>query len=448
MKRCTAIQVAAVALFLTVRQAGVICAQEGGSHEESTLDEDKDEIAVEEGKPLSDYLPFDVHGFWELRGGLRTREDPRQSKDATLGETRLQLELSKALDWSQLRLKSDFLYDAILEEALVDLREANALFTPLDFMDVKVGRQVLTWGTGDYIFINDLFPKDWESFLIGRDDEYLKAPSDAIKTSLYMDLFNLDLVYTPRFNPDRFVDGERLSYFNPQLGRLAGEDVRVRTRDRNEWFHDSETALRLSRYVGGYDLALYGYRGFWKSPLGFDPGRGKATFPRLSAYGASARGRLLGGIGNIEVGYYDSRDDRGGRDPFVPNSQVRFLAGYEQEVATDFIVGAQYYVEHMLDYGAYRRSLPSGSHAADENQHLLTLRLTRLAMHQNLKLSLFTFYSPSDQDAYLRPNVHYRVSDHWSVEGGANIFFGRERHTFFGQFEDNSSVYFGMRYSF
>ena len=148
------------------------------------------------------------------------------------------------------------------------------------------------------------------------------------------------------------------------------------------------------------------------------------------------------------MGYYDSRDDRSGKDPFIPNSQFRFLAGYEQELAKDFTVGVQYYLELMSDYGAYKRTLPPGSQAADEYRHVITLRLTKLLMYQNLRLSLFTFYSPSDQDAYMRPNIHYRITDHWSAEVGANIFFGEENHTFFGQFKDNTNVYLGIRWSF
>lgn len=334
------------------------------------------------------------------------------------------------------------------EEAKVDLREANAAFTPFNFMDLKVGRQILTWGTGDYIFINDLFPKDFNSFFLGRDDEYLKAPSDALKTSFYTKVVNLDFVYTPGFDPDRFINGERLSYFNPQLGRLAGEDAIIEPQKRKEWFEDSEIALRLYRDIKGYGLALYGYHGFWKSPLGFDPQAGQATFPHLSVYGASIRGKIWKGIGNVEMGYYDSRDDRGGKDPFVPNSQFRFLTGYEQELAKDFTAGVQYYLEQTIDYGAYKNTLPQGFQAVDEYRHVITLRLTKLLMYQNLKLSLFTFYSPSDQDAYVRPNIYYKITDRWSTEVGANIFMGRKDHTFFGQFSNNTNIYSAVRVSF
>lgn len=355
------------------------------------------------------------------------------------------------------RVTSDLLYDPVLDrhsvrleegQGFVDLREANLTVTPASFMDVKGGRQILTWGTGDLVFINDLFPKDWNSFFIGRDEEYLKAPSDAAKVSFFSSLANLDLVYTPRFDADRFIDGRRISYYNSTLGRLAGREAIVRVDKPNDWFEDDEVALRLYRNVRGYELAVYGYNGFWKSPAGQDPMTGKATFPDLSVYGASIRGSIGKGIGNIEFAFYDSQDDRKGDDPFIRNGELRFLVGYEQEVARDLTMGIQYYLEYMMDHSDYRRTLPPGSPRADEARHLLTLRLLKLFMNQNLKLSLFTFYSPSDSDAYLRPNIHYKIDDHWSAEIGGNVFIGKDDHTFFGQFKENTNVYGGVRYSF
>jgi len=319
------------------------------------------------------------------------------------------------------------------------------------FMDVKVGRQVLTWGTGDLLFINDLFPKDWRAFFIGRDVEYLKAPSDALKVSLFTKPANLDVVFTPRFDADRFIRGERLSYWNGMLSRQAGRDAIVRTDQPNECLRDHEWAARLSRNVAGYELAAYGYWGYWKSPGGLDPVSGRATFPRLSVYGASARGQLGRGIANIEAGYYDSRQDRRGDDPFVNNGQLRLLCGYEQDlpqIAKDLTLGVQYYVEWMMDHDDYVAALPPPMRRADEDRHVLTFRLTKLMMSQNLKLSLFAYYSPTDSDAYLRPNVSYKIDDHWTVEVGGNVFFGQRDHTFFGQFEKNTNVYAAARYGF
>ncbi|MEA3364888.1 MAG: hypothetical protein U9Q79_04530, partial [Candidatus Hydrogenedentes bacterium] len=298
-----------------------------------------------------------LHGFWDARAGLRTQDDPAQSKDGSLGELRLQLETEKIWDEAVLKYRGDFIGDGVLEEGDFDLRELSLTLSPASFLDVRVGRQVLTWGTGDLLFLNDLFPKDWQSFFIGRDVEYLKAPSDAIRTTWFTDWVNIDFVYTPQFDHDRFITGERISFYNPLFGRPVGSDEEVNYNAPSTWFEDDEFALRLYRMVGSTEVALYAYSGYWKSPAGqrFPPVQ--ATFPKLSVYGASVRGNFLNGIGNIELAYYDSRQDAGGDNPFVNNSEFRLLLGCERELAKEFTGAVQYYLEHIMDYGAYRNSL-------------------------------------------------------------------------------------------
>jgi hypothetical protein len=377
-------------------------------------------------KTFLDKLETEYHGFYEVRSGYRLQNDPHE-KDMSIMEARYQFDLFSMRDWGDIKVKGDFSGDGVEEKGVFDLREANLFARPTDTMDVKLGRQVLTWGTGDMVFINDLFPKDWQSFFIGRDVEYLKAPSDTAKVSLFMDWANLDIAYTPEFDSDRFISGERISYWHPMQGMPVGENNTLSTERRREFFGEDETALRLYRNINNYELALYGYWGFWKSPGGFNQTMTDAIFPELYVYGASARGNVGKGIGNAEIGY---------------------LVGYTQEIGRDFTAGLQYYVEQMLDYGDYKNNQPAGMPKRDEFRHLTTLRLTKLLMNQNLRLSLFTYYSPSDEDVYVRPIANYKASDNLSVEVGSNVFFGDEPYTFFGQFEDNTNAYLAVRYSF
>ena len=414
--------------------------------------------AADDRERSADPATISVAGFWEARAGLRTAEDPLQDS-ASLGETRLQLRLERAVQRSTLKLTTDLLYDGVQDQeadsfdpveegSYLDLREASLAWRFGDQADMKIGRQVLTWGTGDLLFINDLFPKDFVSFFIGRDAAYLKALSDALRLNLFSPQLNLDMVYTPRFDPDRFLNGRRLSFFNPVTGTRAGEDVLVEAAIPDRWLEDDEIALRLYRNAGSWQLAVYGYSGFWKSPAGVEAATGAAGFPALAVYGFSAEGPAGRGVANLEVGYYDSRDDRDGDDPSVRNSEWRLLLGYRRELARDLNLGLQYYLEWMDDHAAYRDSLPAASRVADEHRHVVTTRLTRQALNQNLLLSLFLFYSPSDRDGYLRPLLSYQLDDHWSVQVGANWFFGEDEQTFFAQLEDNSNVYAGVRYGF
>jgi hypothetical protein len=381
----------------------------------------------------------DMHGFADMRYGIRTQSDPNKEQ-TTLEELRLQLSRIWYQDLFTLTARSDFVFDGVANthgridletgEGPIDLRELNVLFTPVRWADVKVGRQILTWGTGDLLFINDLFSKDWKSFFAGRDEEYLKAPSDALFMSFFPSFANIDVAYMPRFDSDRFIDGERFSYWGGT--GLTGTDLQTDKPD--DWFTDDEIAVRISRYMKGWNVAAYGYSGYWKTPLGFDPLSDQNTFPKLIVYGTSVRGALAGGIANLEAGYYDSREDRNGTDPFVPDSQIRLLAGYEHEIIQNLTGSAQYYLENTPD--------------TEHNRHVVTLRLTQMLMNQTLTLGLFTYWSPSDEDGYIRPSAAYKLTDNWLLEARGNFFIGKNNNTFFGQFADNNNIAMAVRYSF
>ncbi len=398
----------------------------------------------------------DLHGFLDLRGGSRLQNDAYE-RDTSLLEARLQLDYLQQLEAATLQLRGDLVADEVTSgenldletgTGFFDLREANLLLSPTYSIDVKIGRQILTWGTGDLLFINDLFPKDWQAFFIGRDVEYLKAPSDAALISYFPEWASIDLALTPRFDSDRYLRGQRLSYWNPQLARIAGRDAQIDADQPDDWGEDFELAARLSKNIEGFELALYAYRGFWKSPVGVNPASGRAAATRLNSYGASLRGSLQGGIANLEIGYYDSRADRNGNDPLQPNSELRYLLGYERELAKELTGSGQFYLEQLLDYSAYLANLPTGQKAREEYRQVLTLRLTKLLRQQTLTLSLFSYWSPTDQDYYLRPNLKYKLTDDWLLTAGGNLFGGRRPHTFFSQLEDNSNLYAGLRYSF
>ena len=98
-----------------------------------------------------------VNGFAEWRVGPRLRDDAARSGDATLDEARLQLESAAAVKNAQFRVKADLVYDGVAEEGNIEAREINASFSPVRSVDLKIGRQTLTWGAGDYLFINDCF---------------------------------------------------------------------------------------------------------------------------------------------------------------------------------------------------------------------------------------------------------------------------------------------------
>lgn len=372
-----------------------------------------------------------LNGFIEVRSGIRLQGDTWQRKN-TIDELRLKAKVSQAFENISFKFNADFIADRVAGqqplnlqqgEGFMDLRELHFSVSPSQNIDLKIGRQILTWGTGDLVFINDLFSKDWRSFFNGRDTQYLKAPSDAIKASIYFDSLNLDTAYIPRYNSDRFIDGQRLSYQDANTQQLQTQ--RPSSRD--------ELSLRAYRTIDGIEAALYYYTGYSKSPAGLNQVNNKAIFPQLAVYGASIRSPFAKGIFNAEIGYHHLSTPTVSQVIYSKTSQWRGLIGYEQELAKELTASFQYYVE-------VKKEKP--------NRHLTTIRLQKQLMQQKLQLAAFNFYSPTDKDGYLRLNASYKYTDNIKIELGGNVFYGHDQQGFFSQFKDNNNVYASFRLSY
>jgi hypothetical protein len=297
-----------------------------------------------------------VEGLWAA--GLDDRNPT--CRDYPAAETRLQLRLESYGDNSEAFAKVDFLQDGLDSTRYSwELREVYLKFRLPGDIDLKIGRQILTWGTGDLIFINDVFAKDYQSFFIGRRDEYLKAPQTAVRAEWYTGLGSFSVVAIPDFEPNILPTGERLSFYSPLTGAIVGQAGYINPVQPGNKFENGEVAFRYARTIGGFNLSGYAYRGFYKDPRGVRmpaPGRPQLFFPRLDVYGASLRGQVAGGIVWLEGGYYDSREDQRGWDYFVENSSAKGMAGFERQVAADFTGNLQCQVETMMSYDNYRRS--------------------------------------------------------------------------------------------
>ena len=395
-----------------------------------------------------DASPLTIAGFVEVAAGRRLQNDPTLSSDTTLADVRVQLQADYALETSQISFRGDVWYDGVTDDVETSVRELawqGGLAMLGDWgshFDAKIGQQVLTWGTGDYVFLNDMFPKDYQSFFAGRDDEYLKAPSLSAKLSGYFDAVNFDVVVTPEFEPDNGIDGEFFSFFSPQDAMNIAPEFTIAEENEPD---GSEVALRLYKTVDTTEYALYGYRGYNKLPQAADE-LGRPMYRRLNVYGFSAVRPLGPGLGKFEYAYHDAVDDSHGDNPRIPNSQSRFLVGYEQELVANLTGSAQWYVEQTHDHDALLANSPWPELEQEETRHVITTQLVYRAMRQTLTLQDFNFYSPTDEDGYLRVKATYSPGDKWQASAGVNGFYGSENHTFYSQFRDASNVYVSFRW--
>jgi hypothetical protein len=388
-----------------------------------------------------------LHGFLQGNYSFDAGKSNPDGGDFKWAEERLQLKLDASKEPFHLFLKAEAFFDHIDRQADLELREGYIDYTASNW-DMRAGRQILTWGLGDLIFINDFFPKDYEAFFSGRPMEYLKKGVDGIKIGAYPDIASFELVIIPFFEPNNFPDPKRFWMFDPMVSVTDREKKEPATTLKN-----TEVAFRAYRDIAGYDASLYYYRGFFRQPSVMPdnpmmPAKLILFYPKLSVYGASLQGKALDGVVSLEAGYYDAREDRSGTDPMMPNSQTRFLLGYQRQLREDFTVNVQYYAEYMHDYAEYKNNLPPGFPQERRLHELVSVRFTQFLMHQTLRLSVFCFWSPSDGDYLVNPEVKYNFTDHiWAALGGM-VFGNGKKWSQFGQFDKNDNVYFQLRYEF
>lgn len=392
--------------------------------------------------PLAARAEVALSGFVQQNTAFNTVESNPDGRHYKWLEERAQIKLDATEGAWRLLAKGDLAYDHLGRQDQSELREGYVDYAASNW-DLRIGRQIITWGVGDLVFVNDFFPKDHEALFAGRPLEYLKRGVDAVKLGAYPEFASFELVAAPSFRESRIPDANRFRLYDPMPTVINRETVKP---------GQGDVGLRAYRNIAGYDAALYLYRGFQRTPsLRPDnmtaPTKITYFHPKLLIYGASLSGRAGAGVLSLEAAYYDSREDRSGADFTVPNSQSRLLAGYQIQPAEDTSLGFQYYAEAMHDYGAYLAALPAGFPIEKRWNHTVTARLTQLFLHQTLRFSAYASHNARNGDYFVNPELRYSFTDRWWGAIGANLFGGKPWGQF-GQLARDDNVYLQVRYEF
>ena len=134
----------------------VVFFEAGFTQDDPFADDEWDEDWGEETESIT------WSGFVEAGLGTRFSSDPLIDDRNTLEDLRWRIETEWQPEDFNVSLKADARYDGIEDEWSLDVRDLTLSLSPGSSTDLRLGRQVQTWGTGDLLFLNDLFPKDFD----------------------------------------------------------------------------------------------------------------------------------------------------------------------------------------------------------------------------------------------------------------------------------------------
>lgn len=406
-----------------------------------------DEFNSEENKKQAS--PWTLAGFVEF-----------EESGPYMSYQRARLQTSRPYSKGAVYGKFDFVHDDITNHNKIDVREARIQYRLTSKIDLSLGRQVSTWGVADMLFINDLFPKNWNALFLGRDMDMLKDPSNSLRLTGYFGKWTVDLVYQPEFTEDVTPTGCRFDVFDPNSNSIVRNanacNGYVPLKKDGTENKDPETAISIKTKIKDHELAFYGYDGFYKSPRGLLAGSPLVGYhPELVVLGLSDEGQWGPGIFSFEYGHYNSKEDPNGDNFLIENSKNKFLFGYRFDVSAKLALGFQYYTEQILDYDKYESSFlaanPAGYQYRKEEWHnTYTMRLTYKAQQETLWISLFTYVRPQDKDTLSKLEVSKKFTDNFKLTTGVNVFSGDDnyRDREFGMLKDDDNFFVRANYSF
>ena len=342
-------------------------------------------------------------------------------------------------------------------------------------LDVKIGRQRITWGTADKLNPTDnLNPYDLEDVLdFGRH-----RGSDAISMDYYLSSdFSLQGVYIPFFQPANMPIGIFANALNPSMEMPQGLTLMGFT-DHIEMpkynLAESSTAgMKFKGFAAGFDFSLsyvWGRDGMPISTynnfvpvdtLGGININSNLSFYRSHIFGADLAGSI-GGVGVwAEMAAFLPENEvimtnnLTALYPMSPLPVTQDSIMLKKEVYLKFVVGADYnfangtYLNFQYMHGFMNER------GTDNLNDYFFVQLDRKFLDDQLKISpLAGGFIVSDWEdvennyaiVYV-PNISYMATDNTEITVSAAIFDGKGNNMFVG-LSDYSMMMLKLKYSF
>jgi hypothetical protein len=332
--------------------------------------------------------------------------------------------------------------------AEVGLREAYLDYYT-DFVDLRVGKQIVIWGRADGLAITDIVsPKDLTNFLI-PDFRELRLGVIAASANAYIGPAVVELIYVPVFTPSVLPSPDSIWYTSLET---PIESTVNPAPDVGSSLEDGEFYGRLRVQTSAVDVDLAGGY-YWTnepSPTITKEFASPGVLSSLTVTPEHYRQWLAGGALSSSVGRFILRGESGyftpkrflttdmaDADGYVEKDYLQSLAGADTVVA-GIDLSAQVMHQYVFEHEDALRH--------DEHSWTATFRARKSFMREQLVFDAFSYVGFNAPDALVKVGVTWAPADALSFRAEGNLFLGDEGQ--FGAYDDNDLVVVSTRYSY
>ncbi len=321
----------------------------------------------------------------------------------------------------------------------IEFREAYIQGTITNYLDIKVGRQIVVWGKSDSIRVVDVLnPLDFREPGM-MDIEDLRLPVGMIKTDFYYANWNLSAIVIPeiRFNK------------TPPLGSdfYLGQGDPIAENIPNS-IVNPEFAVSLNSTFSGWDLSFHAAQVYDDIPYVKMNNSTPATLNH-------SRINLAGGATNFVLGNWLFKSETAIIDGLAfsnSNNLLRRLDvmfGFDYTGIQDIVYSVEAVNRRLLNYNIALEELPDLT-LRDEEQ--IALRYTGNFFREKLQLvALLSIFGTSiDDGAFYRGSAEYEIFDAFSIMVGGIVYQAQKNNanSIPSKIAKNDRVFFDLRYSF
>ena len=361
-----------------------------------------------------------------------------------------------------------------------------------DLVDLRIGKQIITWGSADGIRVLDAFinPLNWRELTLRPWNE-MKIPLWMLKAEVAPTLNgSLQFFFIPDFEPEAFaqpgspyafrmIEKENNAYLS--LENL-GYRVDVNVHEPSQNIRNTKYGIRWRDIVGNMEYTLnilYGWdtlstvnSSFFDTSTAsmpplfppYPPGmhplgstfRVEKRYKRIWVFGGSfsktfVSSALKGLTVRGEFAYVDNKvvtylDDLGKLHQRRVD-RYSYVIGLDKYLITNWLFSFQF-IQTILSQGdenGHSFILPSGG-IQHKVTNYYTLKVSTDFFHERLKPDVLILYGDRNQWR-ISPRFPFEWNDHITTTLGAHILEGRSS-TYFGEFKHEKQLYFEFKYSF
>jgi len=351
-------------------------------------------------------------------------------------------------------------WDLEFREAYLDLYQFG-----LQDLDVRIGRQIIKWGTADKLNpTSNICPDDLEDvFNFGE-----QSGVNSVLASYYLGDFTFSGVYVPVFTPAVLPSGIYASALSAPMELSAGMTLRKYcdkiVLPEQKFTESSQAAFKLGTSLFDYDLSLSYYYGRDDFPLlnkititpvdtsGTADVATEMIYPKMQVIGADFAGSLfdVGIWGEVALTIPDEVEMQ-----TILGEDVQKSIALKDDPYCKFVLGGDYTFKNGIYLNAQFLHGFVHERGTDDLNDYLTFRFEKKFFNDELKIvPIGGAVSVTDWDDYennfgvvINPELSYFPYDNIEMILGAFVLGGKGDNMF-SALKDNDEVYFKAKVSF